>query len=97
MTVLHAVGDWLYWFTGSAGAGSQYGFWSGFGSDIGEVAIIGGLIQIYRKHNCAVRGCWRMGHRQVPGTDHIVCRRHHPNQPPTHAQVLADHREARLR
>jgi hypothetical protein len=92
--VLHSIGDWLYKYTGSAGSGSWYGFWSGFGSDLGEAAIIGGLIQMYRKHNCAVLHCWRVGHRQVPGTDHVVCRKHHPNPPPTHDQVLADHAAA---
>lgn len=91
---MHALGDWLYWLTGAAGSGPMYGFWSGFGADLGELAIVGGLIQVYRRHNCDVHRCWRIGHRAVPGTDHIVCRRHHPLPPPTHTQVLADHREA---
>lgn len=86
---------WLSHFFGLDNlSGPWYGFWSGVGSDISEVAIIGGVIQIYRKHNCGIRGCWRMGRRQVPGTDHVVCNRHHPRQAPTHAEVLADHQDA---
>ncbi len=30
-------------------AGHWYAFWSGFGSDVGEVAIIGGLIDLARR------------------------------------------------
>ncbi len=81
MTTLHAVGNWLYWFLGNSGNGSQYGFWSGFGSDIAEVAILGGVIQLYRKHNCHVRGCWRVAHHPVEGTPYVVCRKHHPTVP----------------
>lgn len=69
-------------------ASTAYNFWSGFGSDIGEVVIIGGLIQIYRKHNCHVRGCWRMARHQVEGTPYITCRKHHPTVPDN---VTAEH------
>lgn len=72
---------WLIYFIGvrprtPAGA---YNFWSGFGSDIGEVAIIGGLIQIARHANCHVQGCWRFGHHQVAGGQYKVCKVHHPD------------------
>lgn len=60
-------------------AGRWYGFWSGFGSDLGEIAIIGGLISIVRRHNCHVHHCWRVGRHPVQGTPHVVCRRHHPD------------------
>ncbi len=30
-------------------AGHWYAFWSGFGSDVGEVAIVGGLIDVARR------------------------------------------------
>ena len=59
-------------------AGHAYAFWSGIGSDIGELTIIGGMIAIYRKHNCHVRGCWRIGRLSVKGTPYVVCHRHHP-------------------
>lgn len=52
-----------------------YNMWSGFGSDVGEVVIIGGLIQMFRKHNCHQQGCWRIGKHQVDGSP--WCSRHH--------------------
>lgn len=64
--------------SGSSNASSRaYSFWSGFGSDIGEVVIIGGLIQLVRHHNCHVQGCWRIG-RKVDGTPYVACPTHHP-------------------
>jgi hypothetical protein len=61
-------------------AGPGYGFFSGVGSDIGELAIIGGIIQLYRHHNCHVQGCWRLGrfkHTQG-GQEYLLCKHHHP-------------------
>ena len=79
---------WLAVHTGTVNeAGPYYGFWSGFGSDLGELAIIGGLIGIYRKHNCHVKGCWRIGRHPVEGTDFTVCRPHHPDKAPTAADL----------
>ncbi|HEY1668500.1 MAG TPA: hypothetical protein VGG54_22645 [Trebonia sp.] len=75
-------------------SGPQYGFWSGFGSDLGELAIVGGLLGMYRRHNCEVKGCWRLGrHRTAAG--HSVCRRHHPDDHLTAEQVEAAHYAAR--
>jgi len=76
-------------------SGTAYGFWSGFGADIGEVVIIGGLVSIARRHNCHVHGCWRIGRHPVDGTGFVVCRRHHPDGAPTHEHVLRRHREHR--
>jgi hypothetical protein len=72
--------------------GRWYAFWSGFGSDIGQVVIIGGLLSIYRKHNCHVHGCWRLGRHPVEGTAYVVCRRHHPDGPVTRNHVFDAHR-----
>lgn len=91
----HILQHWLAMHTGSlntSGAPPDYNFWSGFGSDIGEIAIIGGLISIYRKHNCHVKGCWRIARHPVTGTDYIVCRKHHPLDDPTHQEVIDAHR-----
>lgn len=83
---------WLLHFTGADDlSGPIYGFWSGFGSDLGEIAIIGGLIAIIRRHNCHVRGCWRVGRHPVEGTSFVVCRAHHPDPGPTHQDVLDSH------
>ena len=71
-----------------------YNFWSGIGSDIGEVALLGAVVGLWRHHNCHVAGCWRISHRQVEGTPHVVCRKHHPDAAPTHGQVTTDHDRA---
>jgi hypothetical protein len=56
-------------------SGRWYGFWSGFGSDISELAIVGAVLGGYRKHNCHAKGCWRIGRHVVDGTP--WCNRHH--------------------
>lgn len=57
-------------------SGVFYGFWSGFGSDIGELGIIGGLVAMYRKNNCHVKWCWRFSHMRVEGTHFKTCHKH---------------------
>lgn len=91
----------LSWFTHFFGidnvSGPFYGFWSGFGSDIGEGAILVGVFSMYRKHNCHVKGCWRIAHHPVEGTPFIVCRKHHPTVPSKGASlehIHAAHRAA---
>jgi hypothetical protein len=77
-------------------SGAQYGFWSGIGSDIGEVAILGGIVGIYRKHNCHVKGCVRIAKHPVDGTPYVVCAKHHPDVPERvtfeHLQSLSRHK-----
>jgi hypothetical protein len=62
-------------------SGPYYGFWSGFGSDLGEATLVGGLITIvlgaWHHHNCHTKSCWRLG-RPVEGTPYVACHRHHP-------------------
>lgn len=68
-----------------------YNFWSGIGSDIGEVAIIGGLIQIVRHLNCHQHRCWRIG-RFTHG--HLkLCARHHPKVP-DNGHITREHIDA---
>ena len=72
---------WLAHFFGfdnGQGNAAHYLFWSGAGSDIAELAIVGGLVTIVRKHNCEVHRCWRLG-RHVTAAGQNVCRRHHPD------------------
>ena len=67
--------------TGTDSSASRaYNFFSGFGSDIGEVAILGGIIQIYRHANCHVKGCARLGRHEyeMDGAKYKLCRKHHP-------------------
>lgn len=94
---MHGVWLWVLNVTGThwpQPTSQWYNFWSGFGSDIGEVAIIGGLIQIYRKHNCHQTGCWRIGKHPVGDGTIVVCKKHHPglpNGPITAEQILKAH------
>jgi hypothetical protein len=59
--------------------GDGYQFWSGIGSDVGEVTILGALVMIYRKHECHVERCHRPAWHPHPEHDHPVCKRHHPD------------------
>jgi hypothetical protein len=80
-------------FTGSDNtSGIWYGFWSGFGSDLGEIALIGAVIGAYHKHNCHVKGCWRIGKLKVPNTEYVVCRVHHPKNAPSAKDILKDYK-----
>ena len=92
------VGHWLLNFFGINNL-SGYGFFSGIGSDLGEVALIVAIIAVYRKHNCHAQGCWRISRHPVEGTPWVVCRKHHPviNKAPTAAQIAEDHRQAQQR
>lgn len=87
------IHDILIWFGVTNGSGHAYLAWSGAGSDIGEITIIGGLAMVLRKHNCEVSGCWRLG-RHDTAAGHTVCRRHHPDGAPTHADIVAAHHAA---
>ncbi len=57
-----------------------YNFWSGIGADIGQLALIGAAIGLYRKHNCHVKGCWRIAKQPLEhdGATWMVCHKHHP-------------------
>lgn len=71
-------------------AGRWYGFWSGAGSDLGYLGIIAALA---RRHNCEVKGCWRLG-RHATAAGHRVCRYHHPDGHLTAQAVQAAHDDA---
>lgn len=77
---------WFHWLGGDGG--SIYDYVSGL---IPDLAFLAGAYTLIRRHNCHVRGCHRVGLRVVPGTDHIVCHRHHPREQPTYSDVLRDH------
>lgn len=67
---------WLLHFLGVDNeAGHAYAFWSGFGSDLGEVALLGAVLGMFKRHNCHRDGCWRIGRHVVDGTP--WCDRHH--------------------
>ena len=67
---------WLAVHTGTLNEpGPYYGFWSGFGSDLGEVALLGAVAGAYHKHACHQARCWRVGRHTVDGTP--WCNHHH--------------------
>jgi len=70
-------GIW-HWFLSVTGtnnsSGLWYGFWSGFGSDISEFAILGSIFVVYKHHKCA--SCWRIGRIKVAGTPYKTCHKH---------------------
>jgi len=83
--LLSAIG---YWHSDLASAinspyshplgGLGYQFWSGIGSDIGEITIIGALFAVWSNHNCHIHRCWRLSwHPSKKYGGHIVCRHHH--------------------
>jgi hypothetical protein len=96
-----AVGNWLTVHLGLDDlSGSWYGFWSGFGSDLAELGLIGavatGVYQIVRKYNCHEPGCWRVGTHPAANGQFLLCYRHHPDfngRKPTHETIERLHRE----
>jgi hypothetical protein len=44
---------------------------------IRQVGLIGGMIAVYRKHNCGAPRCWRIGKHPTADGLHHLCGRHH--------------------
>src|SRR5262249_19315028 len=96
-----AVDRWLAVHLGTDDlSGPWYGFWSGFGSDLAELGIIGaiatGVYQLVRKYNCHEPGCWRVGTHPAADGQFLLCYRHHPDfngKKPTHEVIERMHRE----
>jgi hypothetical protein len=96
---------WWHWLwvhllqeTGTTSSASRsYNFLSGAGSDVGELAIIGGLVQMYRKHVCHVDGCYRLSKHPVAGTPYLACRKHHPTVPDIITAAHVAHAHARAK
>ncbi len=75
-----------FWLWSSQLRGASYQFWSGIGSDFGEVTLVFGVYLFWRHHNCKVRRCWRFHwHTSSDHDGALVCRKHHPSgHDPTH-------------
>lgn len=69
----------FHWLGLDSASGPAYLAWSGVGSDLSELAIVGGLVAVYRRHNCHQRWCWRVGRFPVANGQFVTCRRHHPD------------------
>jgi hypothetical protein len=101
--VAHAsvVNHWLAVHTGTINeSGPYYGFWSGFGSDIAELGILGaictGSYQLVKKYNCHEPGCWRVGTHPAADGQFLLCYRHHPDfegKKPTHEMIERLHKQ----
>lgn len=97
------IQHWLAVHTGTVNeSGPYYGFWSGFGSDLGELTLVAavgtGVYTGVKKANCHAKGCWRVGHYPLEGTPYHLCAKHHPDVPQggaTHEQILEHGRRAK--
>jgi len=67
----------IYLFTPLWGNG--YNFWSGIGSDFGEVTLIVALITWYVHNQCHVDKCHKIGRH--PFKYYKLCKKHHPGVP----------------
>ena len=98
---VHDLGHWLQVHLGIVDeAGPYYGFWSGFGSDLAELSILGAtgtaVYQVVKKFNCHAPGCWRVGNHPAAGGQFMLCYRHHPDyqgKHPTRELIDRLHRE----
>lgn len=74
----HAIHYYFLHWTGSDNvSGPEYGFWSGFGSDLTEfVTFTATPVLLYRRHNCHQKRCWRLG--KYPYKHFMYCAKHHP-------------------
>lgn len=83
-----------YWLGLTNGSGPVYLFHSGFGGELVYLSVFG---MVYRRLNCHITGCWRIGVHHVEGTPFMTCKSHHPAVPEkvTVEHVHRRHREWR--
>ena len=75
--MIHDLLNWLYIHTGLGNpSGAYYAFWSGIEGDLTQLFILGGVLLLYRRHNCQVKGCYRIGRHPVEGTPYKTCHKH---------------------
>ena len=60
--------------------GLGYQWWSGIGSDLGEITLLVAIVAGYRKINCHAKGCLRLSKYPVEGTPykHVFPKRVQP-------------------
>jgi hypothetical protein len=91
--VINSLWWWIEVHTGTVNeAGPYYGFFSGFGSDLGELTIAAGLFSMYWKRTCHEPRCWRPGHLMADGHTRS-CWNHHPEGRPRRGHVLRAHQK----
>jgi hypothetical protein len=77
-----------------------YQFWSGIGSDISEITLVGIALAAFRRINCHSPWCWRIGHHPTADGHFKLCRRHHPDladKPLSLEEIHRRHRNAKKR
>jgi hypothetical protein len=92
---------WLAFATGSyntQGVAHNYNFFSGAGSDIGEITIATSLFAsafvLWRANTChRYWWCWHHGHFLLEGTPYKLCAKHHPDDVPTRKEAMAAMKE----
>jgi hypothetical protein len=87
---MRIVDDFLTFLGTVDGGGRWYLWWSGM---FANVTIFAAVLIFYRKHNCHIHRCWRLGrHTAVDanGIEHTVCKRHHPDLG-KHHHLLPEH------
>lgn len=71
---------WLQQAWSSYGAhplhANGYQWWSGAGSDLGEITLLAAIVAVLKHKNCHEKGCWRLGHSH-PEHGFPVCRKHY--------------------
>lgn len=83
--------DWLRHVMGLDNAsGGWYLFHSGIG---GRLAVLAPMLLVWRRFNCEIAGCHRIG-RHKSAADHMLCRKHHPDDHLTVDRAHEMHREA---
>jgi hypothetical protein len=92
--MIHAtlIANWLF----HPLFGKGYQFWSGAGSDISELTLLGIALGAWKHVNCAVPWCVRFGRHPTADGLHKLCRRHHPDLPSRRLsldEIHARHRE----
>lgn len=76
---MRLVNDFLTFLGTTNGGGRWYLWWSGM---FGNLTIFAAVALFYRRHNCHIHGCWRLGRHtsvDVNGVEYLVCKRHHPD------------------
>jgi len=71
---------WFLYITGVTNL-LWYNWWSGI---VGDLALLGGFAMLYKKLNCHVRGCYRIGLHHVANGKYTTCIRHHPDMGKNH-------------
>jgi hypothetical protein len=60
-----------------------YQFWSGIGSDLGEITLVASAVAVllffWRLFNCHADGCYRLTWHVHSDHGHPVCKVHHPH------------------